>query len=42
MLLIGLWLANKFEHSGAMVVGVILITMASVIVLRLAVVKYGL
>ncbi len=42
MLLLGFWLANKFEHSGAMVVAVILTTMASVFILRLTVVKYGL
>lgn len=42
MLLLGFWLANKFEHSGSIVVAVILTTMASVFILRLAVVKYGL
>lgn len=42
MLLLGFWLANRFEHSGAIVVIVILTTMASVFFLRLTVVKYGL
>ncbi|WP_072393223.1 ABC transporter substrate-binding protein [Hyphomicrobium sp. CS1BSMeth3] len=42
MLLLGLWLANKFEHSQALVAAVILATMASVFVLRLCVVKYRL
>lgn len=42
MLILGLWLANKFEHSEALVVSIILATMASVFALRLLVVKYGL
>lgn len=39
---LGLWLANKFEHSGAMVAAVILTIMAIVFALRLTVVKYDL